>query len=908
MGPRHSTRTLVPSNPSNKRPCLYVPFIPLPLLSFPPAAASTLRPLPSPVFAPGPLALSSPVFAHGPLASTVSGRPPLVVVQRPVAATSPLAPAAQALAAHVRSNPAAATALRALPSPVVANSPLASTATGRPPLVDVASPAGPYRLRPDNLGKSALSSALLLESGMSFEDLCARHRGGSCLAEPTLLPHSAAPILSTLRSTGAPANLSSAQWTEAQRDAAIRRGPHKGTTEHIDFMRSEFFDMANAGQWLILPYSAIRHLPNLRLSPTGVVPQRDRRPRPIVDYTFSEINGGTLSVAPDAIQFGSALFRFLQKLERADTRRGTIKLAKTDISDAFMRVWISLQTIPCLGAILPTYPGEEPLVAFPMILPMGWVDSPNYLCAVTETIADLANARFAAKDLSPTTHRLNETARTDPTDPVPSQPTFIGPPPPTTRSRGPLQLPLNFTDVYMDDFIAATQLSGEDLDKARSTLFECIDAVLRPLQPSDNPYRKDPISIKKLLKGDAAWATRKSILGWTIDTVARTVELPPHRLARLHELLASIPRSQHRTSRQKWQQLLGELRSMVLAIPGGRGLFSQLQSVLLHAHNPKPSDRLRLSPAVHDQLDDFRWLASELTSRPTRWAEIIDSAPSFLGTVDASGLGMGGTWIPTVPHLAPLLWRFPFSRDIQDTLVSSENRNGTLTNSDLEQLALVCQPDILSSHYDIREHTVCTLSDNTAAVSREHRGSTSVNAPSAYLCRLASIHQRAHRYRLKSDYIPGPLNVMADDLSRRWDLTDSQLVAYFNSTYPQPQSWRHCHLRPELISTAMKALSMQHCEPASLQAVKRPQAPTGEYGPTFVSNTTWSPTAPKDPMQCTGSKYSRCEYERGGFPPPTSLSELTRWQTPSPTLDRRTQWPTSATLAMYPAQPPCTLA
>jgi hypothetical protein len=510
-----------------------------------------------------------------------------------------------------------------------------------------------------------------------------------------------------------------------------------------------------------------------------------------------------------------------------------------------------------------------------MILPMGWVDSPSYLCAVTETIANLANARFATNDLATSNHGLNETARTLPTDTAPTPTTFHGVPPPTTRSQGPLKPPLNFTDVYMADFLAASQLSGAALDQARSTLFESIDKVLRPLLPTDNPHRKDPISIKKLLKGDTAWATRKSILGWYIDTVARTIELPPHRLARLRELLASIPTSQRRTSRRKWQQLLGELRSMVLAIPGGRGLFSQLQSVLLSAHDPKPTDRLQLSQPVHDQLSDFRWLADELESRPTRWAEIVDSAPTFLGTVDASGLGMGGTWLSTNSLVAPLLWLVPFSLELQNSLVSSENLSGTITNSDLEQLALVCHPDVLTSHHDIREHTICALSDNTAAVSRDRRGSTSVNAPSAYLCRLADIHQRSHRYRLNVDYLPGPLNVMADDLSRRWDLSDSQLLAHFNSVYPQTLSWQHCHLRPALISTAlistaMKASSMQHCDPASLSANRPLPIPTGTCGQTFVCNTTWAPSSPKDPMQCTGSKFSLSEYEQAGFPPPVT--------------------------------------
>jgi hypothetical protein len=59
-----------------------------------------------------------------------------------------------------------------------------------------------------------------------------------------------------------------------------------------------------------------------------------------------------------------------------------------------------------------------------------------------------------------------------------------------------------------------------------------------------------------------------------------TVELPQHRIDRLFELLDSITPTQRRVSVNKWEKLLGGLRSMVLAIPGGRGLFSVLQEVL----------------------------------------------------------------------------------------------------------------------------------------------------------------------------------------------------------------------------------------------------------------------------------------------------------------------------------------
>jgi hypothetical protein len=138
---------------------------------------------------------------------------------------------------------------------------------------------------------------------------------------PAVFVHIVVVATPPVSARGAPANLSSAQWTEAEHNAAARRGTHKGTSEHIEFMQTEFHDMVLASQWLVLPYRLVHHLPNLPLSPTGVVPQRDRHQCPIVDYTFSDVNEVTVSQAPDSIQFGVALLRFLQRLERADTRR-----------------------------------------------------------------------------------------------------------------------------------------------------------------------------------------------------------------------------------------------------------------------------------------------------------------------------------------------------------------------------------------------------------------------------------------------------------------------------------------------------------------------------------------------------------------------------------------------------------
>ena len=68
-------------------------------------------------------------------------------------------------------------------------------------------------------------------------------------------------------------------------------------------------------QWVVLPAEDVASLPGLRISPPGVVPQRDRRPRWICDYTWSKVNKDSLPLAPlEAMQFGHTLDIILREL------------------------------------------------------------------------------------------------------------------------------------------------------------------------------------------------------------------------------------------------------------------------------------------------------------------------------------------------------------------------------------------------------------------------------------------------------------------------------------------------------------------------------------------------------------------------------------------------------------------
>jgi hypothetical protein len=62
------------------------------------------------------------------------------------------------------------------------------------------------------------------------------------------------------------------------------------------------------GQWIVLPALLAQKIKGIRIRPIGIVPQRDRRPRTIVDYSFYDVNDDTAPIAPgQSMQFGRAL-------------------------------------------------------------------------------------------------------------------------------------------------------------------------------------------------------------------------------------------------------------------------------------------------------------------------------------------------------------------------------------------------------------------------------------------------------------------------------------------------------------------------------------------------------------------------------------------------------------------------
>ena len=796
-----------------------------------------------------------------------------------------------------------------------------------------------YKFAPDKLGKLIQSATNLFQSTDDWESFVRAFRGDSHLAtELEALPHPAGEFLEYVRKEGVPAHMRTDPPTPEEIQTRITRGPHKSSDEAKDFIREEMAEFHDKSFWVVLPFDLVKHVPGLRISPLGSIPQRDRRPRLINDLTFYQVNEDTVKFAPSgSMQFGKALERLLHKIRHANPEHGPVYMNKIDIADGFYRMWLRPDSSPALACAMPRYEGEPPLVAIPIALPMGWVESPPSFCAMTETIADLANARMRrgyapvhrlehhtelstlspspevtptpspSPEVTPTSSPSLEastpssslgtnltsspsprapTAPQETPSPIPDYACVPSLPSEEVPSNRPLQHPLNYADVYVDDFCNLVQGDETRRKVVLRILLHTIDEVLRPLDPSKAHIHNEPASVKKLKKGDGTWATIKIILGWLIDTIAQTIQLPKHRSDRLVAMLESLD-GRKRVCTSDWHKILGELRSMSLAVPGARGLFSALQTGF---QQKEAKHRIRIDRNMRTQLDDFKNLARDLHSRPTNLAEIIPDVPSGIGAVDASGHGMGGVLF--CPGAPPLLWREAFDNRIRNELVGDDNPTGTITNSDLELAGIIAHNDVLAQHIDVRNRTFSVLNDNIPALVWMEKGSTSTQKAANQLLRLAGFHQRHHRYLARYDHISGkdPVpNCMADDASRLFHLDDTEFLSHFNSVYPQDQPWQLCPLRSEMLSALTSCLFRRPAVLASALNVPEGRTTPGKYGNNSATSMKWTPFWKTSKMRYHTSKSSPNDIGTVALQKAVNPWELEQWRTPYVPSVRR--WP-----------------
>jgi hypothetical protein len=289
-----------------------------------------------------------------------------------------------------------------------------------------------------------------------------------------------------------------------------------------------------------------------------------------------------------------------------------------------------------------------------------------------------------------------------------------------------------------------------------------------------------------------------------------------------------------------------------------------------------------LSTTAHEVLEDFHWLATDLTRRPNHILEVIPSIlPLTLGTQYAAKTGMGGVhFTPLLDGtIEPTMWRAPFVLSTPAKIISLPDPKVTITKSDLELAASVATHGVLAQRYDVREATIHNSSNNMDTLWSQQKHATTYSCPTARTHRLQSLHQRHCRYVPTFDYITGEANTMAHACSQMWHFSDSQLVTYFEFHFPQIRYWQLLPLCKRMHCALNLALSASRSRQELQTSMSEPWISIDH----IETNSAWyivlTLTSETGRTPCPSSKSLENATAMDACPPARGPFNLTQWRT-----------------------------
>ena len=718
------------------------------------------------------------------------------------------------------------------------------------------------------------------------------------------LQHEAADLLTDWEKFGCPTQ-TGRDWSLAEIQAAIDRGPHKSALEPdaIAHFAEEVADKVAKGQARVVLWDDIKdnHPRQLKVSPVAAIPHKSRAYRSILDLSFAlrledggiieSVNDTTDKLAPRGAidQLGHSLKRIIHAFAEAEDD-AVILMAKWDIQDGFWRLNCREGEEWNFCYVWPQAPGEPRRLVVPNSLQMGWVESAPYFCAASETARDVAVDYIETTIGSLPQHKFAHWAGATKTE----------------VRKGSNDTALRYVlEVYVDDFIACiiptTQQQVEHV--ARGILHGIHDVF-----PPSEDDSKDPVSAKKLRKGDGTFAPTKCLLGFDFDGVNKTLWLEETKRASLLTILHQWIRGATKTRRgipfSEFESVIAKLRHAFTALREGRGLLSPCNWII--QKRPKIVYLHRDSDLM-EALKDIRTILRASTTQPTECKDLVAGWPDYIGIVDASSHGVGGVILGELSDLPPTVFRLQWPEYISTDLVSFENRAGKISNSDLEMAGLLLlwlclegtAPDLAHKH-------VALFSDNSPTVSWVTKMASKKSRVAAQLVRALALRLNISRScPLTPVHIPGVENALTDIPSRsfgsvaEWHCkSDNDLLTLFNSKFPLPNqaSWTVFKFDTRVTTRVISALQMKGITLDEWQRLPTIGKHIGQIGPNMSNLWDWTltyrgcSTRPK----CVSSQGSPPESDKVSTAG-ASASRLEQSLALSRPLDRRSRWPVAPT-------------
>ena len=659
--------------------------------------------------------------------------------------------------------------------------------------------------------------------------------------------HNATPLLSAYAIEGCPAQCGE-DWPIDKILLLLRRGPHRSSMRKaaIRQLRKETIEKIENGYARKVRWGDIKHnIPKkLKISPVAMIPHKSKQYRCILDLSFTlhhegqeytSVNDTTTRMAhPEAMaQLGQCLQRIVAHMADNFDPNHPFMFSKLDIKDGFWRMRVSDDDAWNFCYVLPslkeTTNEDDIELVVPNSLQMGWCESPPFFCSGSETARDIIE-RLATNPNLPSS-RFVETMLQE----------FIA------NDIKPSTGITTFFEVFVDDFVGITnKIDKAHLEQISKAMINGIHSIFPPPEVTTHPGG-DPVSEKKLGKGEGTWSFTKEILGWDFDGKAFTMQLPPSKCDAIIKLIKTISKLQ-RPSLNKYQKLAGKLQHASFGIPSGKSLFSPIQQAM--RGNPK---FIPLTEDLKFILQDWKYMIQFMKKHPSSVLQLILNWPDYLGHSDACKLGAGGTWTSGLKAMKPFLWQLRWPDNIQRQLVTESNPTGSLTINDLELaglllnwIALECQSGV-----PLAFHHIGAFCDNTSAVSWAQKLRTSKSKVAGRLLRLLGLRMHARQASsLLPIHIAGDNNEMADVVSRafkdgKFFDAHKNLPSYFNLNFPLPQqaSWTEFHIPGKLASRVISCLHGELSPMASLLKLPVIGGNTGFIGADMLHSFALTPSS-----------------------------------------------------------------
>ena len=553
-------------------------------------------------------------------------------------------------------------------------------------------------------------------------------------------------------------------------------GNHKGVELQPEFYKKLNISDVEKGYSLPIPLNKLICIPGALACPMNIIEQHSisdtgeivEKQRACHDLSFP-IPPSNLSVNLRVdksllhnCMFGYCLNRIIHFIIalRLNFPTKCIFIQKIDWKAAYRRAHTNWTTSIQCCSIYDDY------ALIPLRATFGGSPCPSEWSVISETTTDLANMLLSNRNWSPSNLHSPHQSRI-------KQPTRL----PTKLPFHPalplmVNIPIESTakaDVYIDNIITVSLDSPSTNEKAAAAVPLSIHVIGRPVMQHETIPRDDLLSFPKL-SAEGQLEEIKNVLGWIINTRTLTIHLPSHKYKVWKASIISIIK-QRVAKHKQLDTLIGRLTHLSSITPNILHFMNNLRSLLLSAQK-------RSKVKIKQQhIDDLHLMLSFLAhaNKGVNLNLISHRMPNRIYYADACPVGIGGY------NSLGIAWRWKLPLHLQ---------NRATTNM-LEHVASTIGPwlDIASDNLPPLSF-ILSMTDSTTSAGWLRKSNFMDRGDSPSHMRQKSQTSREHASRLMkhqikeySQWFAGKQNIIADSLSRDFDIPDSILVSLYHSKF-----------------------------------------------------------------------------------------------------------------------------